>query len=324
MIEVTTNSEAARCVNTLRPLATMLPVEEVSTMVTSSITRNKRDYKAERLRRKKHQLTCLGCGVIFYRVDKRRTFCSVSCANKVTGNIYKKKHPTRICRGCGETFQPNSERMRRIKNGIDKGEYCTRECAYGHLDDWTKLNKKNPHRVFDYSQVYFPVCDICGKQFTIRDKKSHICSPECYKIYQRQQYRNIFQSVMETNEFIDKICRHCGKPFKVNFLVDRRQYCSDKCLERSHRRERRVREKKQFVCHIRLNDIYLRDGGKCQLCGGRIDRKIKPPHPMSLTLDHIIPLVRGGLHEPSNVQISHFGCNSKKGGKLIGQMRLCA
>jgi 5-methylcytosine-specific restriction endonuclease McrA len=41
-------------------------------------------------------------------------------------------------------------------------------------------------------------------------------------------------------------------------------------------------------------------------------------------LDHIVPLSRGGTHEPSNVQLAHYGCNSKRGAKGPAQMRLAA
>ncbi|MEO3856223.1 HNH endonuclease signature motif containing protein [Acrocarpospora sp. B8E8] len=30
------------------------------------------------------------------------------------------------------------------------------------------------------------------------------------------------------------------------------------------------------------------------------------------TLDHVIPLAKGGLHEPGNLQLAHFICNSTK------------
>ncbi|NEA63940.1 HNH endonuclease [Streptomyces sp. SID12488] len=36
------------------------------------------------------------------------------------------------------------------------------------------------------------------------------------------------------------------------------------------------------------------------------------PSPMAPTLDHIVPLARGGSHEPANVQAAHFLCNNKK------------
>jgi 5-methylcytosine-specific restriction endonuclease McrA len=37
---------------------------------------------------------------------------------------------------------------------------------------------------------------------------------------------------------------------------------------------------------------------------------------MSVSLDHVIPLSRGGNHEPGNVQCSHLACNVRKGARV--------
>jgi 5-methylcytosine-specific restriction endonuclease McrA len=39
----------------------------------------------------------------------------------------------------------------------------------------------------------------------------------------------------------------------------------------------------------------------------------KVPDRLAPTIDHIVPLARGGTHEPSNVQSAHFICNALKG-----------
>jgi len=36
------------------------------------------------------------------------------------------------------------------------------------------------------------------------------------------------------------------------------------------------------------------------------------PHPKAPTIDHVIPLSKGGTHEPANVQLAHYYCNSIK------------
>jgi 5-methylcytosine-specific restriction endonuclease McrA len=64
-------------------------------------------------------------------------------------------------------------------------------------------------------------------------------------------------------------------------------------------------------------DIHERDGWTCKLCGQPIDRSIAWPHPKSPSLDHIVPLSRGGAHSMGNVQSAHLGCNSSKGNRLM-------
>jgi hypothetical protein len=59
-------------------------------------------------------------------------------------------------------------------------------------------------------------------------------------------------------------------------------------------------------------DVHARDGWTCQLCLKPIDQGIAWPDPMSPSVDHIIPLSKGGTHALSNVQSAHLGCNSSK------------
>lgn len=68
--------------------------------------------------------------------------------------------------------------------------------------------------------------------------------------------------------------------------------------------------------------IFERDGGMCQICKKpvRLDREF--PHPLSPSLDHILPISKGGTHEPRNVQLTHWICNHRKGNRGHVQLRL--
>jgi len=69
--------------------------------------------------------------------------------------------------------------------------------------------------------------------------------------------------------------------------------------------------------------VFARDGGRCQICGRKARMTAVVPHPLAPVLDHIIPLAAGGTHEPRNVQLAHFICNSRKRETPAGdQLRL--
>ena len=56
----------------------------------------------------------------------------------------------------------------------------------------------------------------------------------------------------------------------------------------------------------------------CGICGKPVDFSLKYPHPLSPTIDHIIPLAKGG--HPSdidNLQLAHRCCNRQKSDKLV-------
>ena len=50
----------------------------------------------------------------------------------------------------------------------------------------------------------------------------------------------------------------------------------------------------------------------CAICGRPVNFDLKFPNPWSATLDHIIPMSKGGGHTWDNVQIAHAICNSRK------------
>lgn len=56
----------------------------------------------------------------------------------------------------------------------------------------------------------------------------------------------------------------------------------------------------------------------CAICGMPVDKSLRFPHPMSASVDHIIPIAKGG--HPSaidNLQLTHLICNQVKGSKLV-------
>ncbi|WP_425566396.1 HNH endonuclease [Nonomuraea roseoviolacea] len=63
-------------------------------------------------------------------------------------------------------------------------------------------------------------------------------------------------------------------------------------------------------------EVFERDGWLCQLCGDPVDREADFPHPLYPTLDHIVPLSKGGEHSRANTQLAHYRCNLMKGARM--------
>ena len=56
----------------------------------------------------------------------------------------------------------------------------------------------------------------------------------------------------------------------------------------------------------------------CGICGHPVDFSLKTPHPMSATIDHIIPVAKNGHpSDISNLQLSHWTCNRQKSDKIF-------
>lgn len=55
----------------------------------------------------------------------------------------------------------------------------------------------------------------------------------------------------------------------------------------------------------------------CALCGKPVDFSLKYPNPLSPSIDHIVPINRGGHpSDISNLQLAHWTCNRQKADKL--------
>lgn len=58
--------------------------------------------------------------------------------------------------------------------------------------------------------------------------------------------------------------------------------------------------------------LFERDNWMCHLCDRRINRRLRLPNWWAATIDHVIPLSKGGTHTWDNVRASHAYCNFKK------------
>lgn len=74
---------------------------------------------------------------------------------------------------------------------------------------------------------------------------------------------------------------------------------------------RRVIIRATKVVKEEIVNWYTRD---CGICGEILSDKFD--------IDHIIPISRGGLHETSNLQLTHPSCNRSKHNKLPSELTL--
>lgn len=75
----------------------------------------------------------------------------------------------------------------------------------------------------------------------------------------------------------------------------------------------RARKRGAFVEHIQPQVVYDRDKGVCGICQRPVSKSV-------MSIDHVIPLARGGAHSYANVQLAHKRCNSKKHTKTMAEL----
>lgn len=81
---------------------------------------------------------------------------------------------------------------------------------------------------------------------------------------------------------------------------------------------------RRYVSGLDWKRLYRENGPECALCGETTDPEDFTLAPLEdgttafvtglryPTLDHVVPLARGGHHEPDNVQLACHSCNSQK------------
>ena len=75
--------------------------------------------------------------------------------------------------------------------------------------------------------------------------------------------------------------------------------------------EARARKKGAHIVEfVDARKVWERDNGVCYLCG-------LPVELLKMSIDHVVPLSRGGEHSYSNCRLSHATCNRKKYNKML-------
>ena len=91
---------------------------------------------------------------------------------------------------------------------------------------------------------------------------------------------------------------------------------ADPCRTARRRQELHLRRQEQKRHEgaetFSSQEIFERDSWACGICGMTVDKHLEYPHPMSKTLDHIIPLGLNGPHTRENAQLAHLTCNVEK------------
>lgn len=82
-------------------------------------------------------------------------------------------------------------------------------------------------------------------------------------------------------------------------------------MRRYYSAKRRAKMRKgDNIVHL---EVFERDKWLCHICGTLIDKYLRGDAWMRATLDHVIPLSKGGEHTYENTKAAHWFCNMQKG-----------
>lgn len=232
---------------------------------------------------------CAACGTPCVRRDGKCDACERAA----------RVRPACVCQSCGVTFVPKSS---------DRFSYCSRDCAFTAAHD-----RRVGHEAGDaaaHGVLSEFACVACGTWFASAQRRS-ICWRNCRRDASRKRLWRRLRNVPT----VPRDCAECGGAFLAQ--PDARYvFCSPRCCNRARRRNRQASERQGFRSAICWNDVVRRCRNQCGICGFPI--LTHAGRDWSASLDHIVPLARGGLHRQDNVQLAHLTCNSIKNNERPG------
>jgi len=159
-------------------------------------------------------------------------------------------------------------------------------------------------------------CRHCDELYTPKLRRGFYCSRKCKDLARKEADKKSRIAMKALNT---RLCILCNKVIPPQ-APSNKKFCSVKCSEKARghtlNTQRRIRTNESIGSYRRF-DIYQRDKWICQLCFKKVDEKLSAPNLMRASLDHVVPLSRGGNDSSSNVQLAHFKCNVSRGNKNI-------
>ena len=255
---------------------------------------------------------------------------------------YKPPKFFRECRGCGREFLTNDARKWFHKRG------CNRHKREQQTNAWYLANRpwlpQEPCATCHYPVVRYRARRYAGEfrycSIACRPSIKPRYGPAKYELLRSKPRKEpvktgVWFSAAESKKrrllllqlrnrlrwLMPKQCTGCGDTFN---RYGQGWRC-DSCKEYSDRQMRQIRRLRQsrngaYDKGIDYKSLYDRASGQCSICRiacadpsvwrGWDGRTWMPTAP---TVDHTIPLAKGGSHTWENVQLACLACNSAKG-----------
>lgn len=155
-------------------------------------------------------------------------------------------------------------------------------------------------------------CAYCREEFTSRRTRSgdsvrwtECCSRWCAR--RRELEAGVHPLAVD------------AEPIPLEERVEARKFAQSLSVRDKHRL--RVNRRRVALLDIEREpytrtEIAKRDGYQCQLCGQPVDMAVAYPDARSASIDHVVPISKGGDDTRKNVRLAHLGCNHARGNRV--------
>lgn len=213
---------------------------------------------------------------------------------------------TLLCHACGSPLSGRakkwcSEACRLRKYREDNPNYVLRQAEMAKEDTARRTAERN-------AADPLPRCECCGEELANRRKGVKFCkrTAEC-----RRASRMVSLSRSPVCSVED-----CGRQSIARGLCGSHASAAWRAANPERRGDAwhayRARKMDAFVEDVSRGVVLDRDNWVCHICGDKIPKDSVWPASDYGTMDHVVPLKKGGQHSYANVKAAHNLCNSTK------------
>lgn len=167
-------------------------------------------------------------------------------------------------------------------------------------------------------------CQQIAKELLAKEKESQ-------KEYANaERKRLLLEKQKEREKALKGCCKECGITFKSNRIG--LKYCSDRCRKRHNNRAKELLRRNKLLLNgdsdkdISIERLIEKEQNICYICGKECDDNdytitndgyfvVGNKYP---TIEHVIPISKGGMHKWDNIKLAHHYCNTIKSNKMLG------
>lgn len=257
---------------------------------------------------------CKVCGKDF-ECTHRRKYCDDECRQKARRSqrkIYKVPKVIKECEWCGKEFESSNDyRIKFCSTDCQQTSYSRVVREHGSLEKHLEERRTNKEKRLKQLRI------------EAKERQKQRALANLAKLLNKEVLRR--ERVAE----LTRPCVECGTPFYN--IHPSALTCTPLCSKRRKNRISRMYDSKRLNetnivdKDITVQKLFKKYGGICYLCGKECDFNDKviteegymivgKTYP---SVEHIIPISKGGLHSWDNVNLAHHYCNTLKRDKNI-------
>jgi hypothetical protein len=253
---------------------------------------------------------------IFCNTQKRRTvgrgslWCSAICRD--AQRAIEKAMP-RLCKVCGGEHH-------------QKSRYCSIKCR--DTKDAQQARQKRLQSLKDLGMVVVGetnVCALktCGMEFVVPYSGQKYCSSVCRERFHGRDKISTGEVIASRVYFGQ--CKYCKawKSTRAKWCINRLS-CLDcqkrRMKENDTRKNHRRRAAGELI--MTVESLAKRDGIKCNICTKPVNMSKSGLDPLGPTIDHLLPVSKGGTNDSFNLALAHRQCNTSRGNRGHAQLLL--